>query len=83
MSALNVAQPVLQTTAKLLNLELDTLLQVPGGTAVGIPTTFGLDEARGGRVFGVVGADGAPAQGGGQPATWASRPAWRCRAWRG
>ncbi|MBJ7454819.1 MAG: hypothetical protein JHC74_02060 [Thermoleophilia bacterium] len=52
---LDVTEPALKTVAKLLKFSLDTKLSTPGGTSVRIPTAFGLDEARGGRIFGVLG----------------------------
>ena len=52
--AIKVTQPALQLAAKLLNLALsiDPVFKTDGGAGVALPTTFGLDEARGGRVFG-------------------------------
>lgn len=52
---LSVEQPALKTVAKLLKFNLGTTLKTPGGTSVTIPTFFGLDELRGGRVFGTLG----------------------------
>lgn len=52
---LDVRQPALKTVAKLLKFNLSTKLQTPGGTVASIPSFFGLDELRGGRVFGTLG----------------------------
>jgi len=52
---LEVKQPALKTVAKLLKFDLSPTLKTPGGTSVAIPNFFGLDELRGGRVFGTVG----------------------------
>jgi hypothetical protein len=50
-----VNEPALKTVAKLLKFTLSTRLQTPGGSSISIPNFFGLDEARGGRIFGVLG----------------------------
>jgi hypothetical protein len=54
--AIDVTQPALQGAIKLLNLKasLDPVFQTDSGVRTALPTTFGLDEARGGRIFGNV-----------------------------
>jgi hypothetical protein len=52
--AISVTEPALKFVTKLLGLALraDPIFRSDNGVAVRLPSTFGLDEARGGRVFG-------------------------------
>jgi len=56
-AAINVSQPALQLAAKLfkLGLAIDQVFATDNAQ-VALPSTFGLDEARGGRLFGSVSA---------------------------